>query len=85
MISESENTLSNLGTNVLETFPYLLYPLEKTQERLWHTVYFQTEGEFIQFKMYFSDAEIRNPAIATSPFEIEGMMWHTMPTSNRLQ
>jgi hypothetical protein len=85
MVEQSQDTLSSLGNNILETFPYALYPLEEQQERLWHTIYFQTEGEFIQMALYFQDFQIRTPAIALSPFEIEGMIWHTMPTSARLQ
>jgi hypothetical protein len=85
MIEAAQNTLSSLGNNILETFPYALYPLEQTQTRLWHTIYFQTDGEFIQFYFYLSDAQIRTPDIAFSGFELEGMLWHTMPTTARLQ
>lgn len=85
MIEESKITLSNLGNNILETSPYALYPLEQTQVRLWHTIYFQTEGEFIQFIMSLNNDQITTPAIAFSEFELEGMVWHTQPTSARLQ
>lgn len=85
MIQAGTATQSIMGNGILETTPYALYPLEASQVRLWHPVYFQTSGEFIQFLMYFTPSQITNPAIAFSDFELEGMIWHTSPTSTRLQ
>jgi len=85
MVEEAMNSDCILGNSILETKPYTAIPFETTQVRLWHVVYFQTEGEFIQFLLQFSDAEITNPDIALSDFQLEGMIWHTMPTSSRLQ
>lgn len=85
MIDQADVNDCALGTNVLETSPYALYPLEEFQERLWHRVYFQTEGEFIQFYMSFKNNQITNPNIAFSKFEMEGFMLFTQPTSARLQ
>jgi hypothetical protein len=87
MINEGTGTGSIQGTSVLETFPYLptYYPLEQYQDRLWHPVYFQSDGECIQLFMYMTQAQITNPAIAFSDFEIEGMVLHTQTTTARLQ
>lgn len=87
MVNDGSATNTIMGTGVLETFPYdpVYYPLEQHQDRLWHPIYFQTEGECIQLNMYFTDAQIRDTAIAFSDFEIEGMILHTRPTSARLQ
>lgn len=76
-----------MGTGVLETYPYnpAYYPLEQFQTRLWHPIYFQSDGECIQLNMSFSDAQITNPDIAFSDFELEGLVLHTQPTSARLQ
>ena len=76
-----------MGTSVLETSPYpaYLYPLEQSQDRLWHPIYFQTDGECIQINIYMSPQQICNPDIAFSDFEIEGMVLHTQPVSYRLQ
>lgn len=74
-----------LGTGVLETSPYAGILFEKLQTRLWHALYFQFEGEFIQIQLYMSSAQMTNPAIAFSEFELEGMILHCMPTSYRLQ
>jgi hypothetical protein len=85
MITAAKATLSSLGNNILETSPYPTIPLESEQERLWHPVYFQTDGEFIQINISFSDAQITTPAIALSDFQLEGIILHTQPTTSRLQ
>jgi hypothetical protein len=74
-----------MGNNVLETYPYPTVPLESQQTRLWHPVYFQTEGECIQIQISMSDEQITNPVIAYDDFELQGMILHTMPTTSRLQ
>ena len=68
-----------MGTNVLETYPYdtLLYPLEQYQDKLWHSVYFQTSGNCVQIAMYMTDAQLRNSTIAWSNFELQGMILYT--------
>lgn len=78
---------ANMGNGVLETRPYdpAIYPFEQVQDRLWHPVYFQTDGQTIQIRLYFTDAQIRNPDIAWEDFVMEGLVLHTQPTSARLQ
>lgn len=85
MINAAVSTNMIMGTGVLETFPYTLYPLEQEQERLWHPVYFQTSGECIQIYMTFSITQITNPDIAWSDFELEGLVLYCKPTSYRLE
>ena len=85
MIDEGINTGAILGTNVLETFPYPTVLFEAVQDRLWHPVYFQTEGQCIQILIHMSAAQLANPAIALADFELEGLMLHVMATSSRLQ
>lgn len=76
-----------MGTGVLETFPYpvALYPFEQQQDRLWHQVYFQSEGECIQLFLYMTLPQITEPDVAFAPFELEGMCLHTLPVGERLQ
>src|SRR5271165_4034404 len=73
MLQEGSDTGSLQGTGVLETSPYnpLYYPLEQEQDRLWHPIYFQTEGECIQIFIYMSPAQMGDPDISLSDFEIE--------------
>ncbi len=77
-------TNSMLGNNILETSPYALAPLEQMQERLWHPVYFQSDGTCIQIYIYLNDAQISSSAIAWSFFEIQGMILYVQPTTTRL-
>lgn len=83
MLQEAQDTGTLQGTGVLETFPYnpLYYPLEQQQDRLWHPIYLQTEGECIQIYLYFSPTQMGTPAISLSDFELDGMVLHTQPTS----
>jgi hypothetical protein len=87
MIEQGTQTGAIMGNNVLETSPYdpTLYPFEQVQDRLWHPIYFQTDGECIQIFIYLTPAQLANPAIAWSDFQLEGMVLHTMSTSERLQ
>lgn len=74
-----------VGNNILETSPYALYPLEADQERVWHPVYFQGDGECIQIFISMSDEQIRTPAIAFEDFEIQGMILYTKKTADRME
>ena len=87
MIQEGTVTGAIMGNNILETSPYdpALYPLEQVQDRLWHPIYFQSEGECIQIFLYLTPAQMINTDIAWSDFELEGLVLHTMSTSDRLQ
>lgn len=80
-------TQTNMGNGVLETRPYdpIIYPFESVQDRLWHPVYFQTDGQTIQIFIYMSEDQITTPSIAWSDFELEGLVLHTMASSARLQ
>lgn len=85
LVNESTDNGSILGTNVLETSAYATVPYEKYQDRLWHTVYTQGDGECVQIRIYMSDEQIENPAIAFSDFEVEGLILYCMRTAGRLQ
>lgn len=79
------NTDTIVGNNILETSPYASVSLEQFQSRLWHPVYFQGDGEFIQIEIFMSDTQLRTRAIAWSDFQLEGMTLYTTPTSSRMQ
>jgi hypothetical protein len=100
MVAESApestgGTGANVGTNVLETSPYSTVPFEASQTRLWHPVYFQADGEFVQLNLYFNDttdqrqgatlSQIRNPQIALDNFELHAITFSVTPTASRLQ
>ncbi|MFI5332571.1 MAG: hypothetical protein ACHQVS_00550 [Candidatus Babeliales bacterium] len=85
-VTEGTNTGAILGTSVLETGPYTLVPvpLEFYQQRLWHPIYFQSDGEFIQINLYWSDAQMLNGECFFD-FQLEGLVLHSIPVSQRLQ
>lgn len=87
MVQNGFVTGAIMGTSVLETFPYdaTLYPFEQQQERLWHQIYFQSEGECIQLFIYMTFPQITDASVAFSPFELEGMCLHTLPVGERIQ
>ena len=86
MIQGGVDSGSIMGNSVLETFPYpaALYPLEQYQALLWHPVYFQSYGEFIQLILYFTPQQMIQPGIVFAPFVLEGMALYTQPVG-RLQ
>ena len=77
------NSLTSNG--ILETTPYSIYPYEQTQERLWHPVYIQADGECIQLRIFLSDDQMTNSSIAWSDFELNAMTFYAQPTANRMQ
>jgi hypothetical protein len=86
MIDQGTLSQSIMGTSVLETTPFsLLYPLENVQERLWHPVYLQTDGESIQMHIYLTDDQMFDKNIAFSDFEMHALCLHTQAVSNNLQ
>lgn len=85
MVGDGAVTGALLGNSILETSPYVNVTSEQMQTRLWHPIYFQSQGECIQLDMYFNQTQISTPAIAWSDFQLEAMILHTQRTSNRLQ
>ncbi len=84
-IASAEDTGSILGNNVLETTPYELYPLEQSQERLWHPVYLQSDGISTQLRFYLSDTQMDSRDIVSSDFQLHAMILYAVSTSSRLQ
>lgn len=85
MIDASVATNCILGTSILETKPFTLYPMENAQQRLFHPIYFQTQGDAIQIRLYFTDSEMIVPTISQTNFTLEGIILYTKPTSSRLE
>jgi hypothetical protein len=79
-ITAAQATGAAIGTNVLETGPYDLIPLEASQDLLWHSVYLQAEGNTVQIQLTWNDTQIRNKSIVSSDFEIQGIILETSPT-----
>ena len=72
---------TTLGTNVLETSPYTIVTSEGYQDRLWHSVYFQGDGNGVQINIKLSDEQMLVPAITQEAFSLEGLILHLKPSS----
>jgi hypothetical protein len=83
----TDGTNMLMGNGILETYACdpAIYPFESQQARLWHPVYFQTDGQTIQIYIYFSADQITNPKVIDAGFSLEGLVLHVMSTSMRLQ
>lgn len=79
MVTDSTVTGAILGTNVLNTFPETV--LETQQDRYWRMIYFQAEGNVIQFNIIFNDAQLYDPQIAFEQFTIHAMLIFAAPTA----
>ncbi len=85
LVTSGTNTGTLLGTAVLETTPYLTIPYELLQTQLWHTIYLQAEGEYVQVRIYLNDDQMFDRDVALEDFELNGMIFYADPTSTRLQ
>lgn len=84
-ITSGSATNALLGSGTLETSPYVLSSFEQLQERVWHPLYFQADGECIQLRMYMTEAQMLDNGIAESDFQLNSMIFHATPTASRLQ
>ena len=74
-----------LGTNLLQISPYYDVIREWGQTQLWHPIYFQSEGESVQFEITLTDALMRDPDSAFSDFQLNAFIIYAQPTSARPQ
>lgn len=83
LVDQAGVTGSDIGTNILETTPYSLVPLEALQRLLWHSIYFQGEGDSVQIYLYWTDDQMLDEMISESDFVLEGLILYTQPTRIR--
>lgn len=81
LFSGSVQSGAAMGTNILETSPYTSIPLEASQDRFWHYIYPQSQGENVQLKIYFNDTQIIDPNVISQDIEIGAMLFYTTKTS----
>ncbi len=96
LLQDSIITGSLVGTSTLDTFAYETIPFEKLATRLWHPVYFQAEGEVVQFQLTMSEEQITRVISITSAgstaytgpsfvdFQLNAIILNAQPTG-RLQ
>lgn len=78
-----------LGTGTLDTYPYdtaaAPIPAEAEAARVWHPVYFQADGEFIQLEITSNPEQMMDVDMQQEDFEIHAMCVNAEPTSSRFQ
>jgi len=93
-VTPLRGSASELGTGALEYFAFSDFPYEATSARLWRPVYFDAEGESVQFQLKMTDTQMttvdtdadnNQVAPALEDFELHAMILHSDPTSERLQ
>lgn len=72
---------SLLGTNILETSPYILKPYEASQAQFWHRIYFQQDGENIQLHLYNSVSQMMDGTARNNGFVLNAMIFYAQPTA----
>lgn len=75
----NEATVNNviMGSGILETNPYVVGTFEDIQTLLWHKVFFQSEGQFVQLRLYLTEDQMLVPAIVDSGFGLEAFILNT--------
>ncbi len=76
---------TSLGTNILETSPYPTVLFEAHATRLIHPVYFQADGEWIQFYIYIPDALMTDLGVMNADFQMHFMVIYAQPTAQWFQ
>ena len=84
MMEQAEATGTLLGSTTLDLDKYELAPMEEFQERVWHSMYTQAEGECIQLRIYYSDDQLYLDE-ARLPFTLHAMIFQAQPTALQLQ
>lgn len=74
---------SLLGTGNLETFAY--NAMEQNSQRTWHPVYFQAEGQVVQFRITMNDEQMRTVLNSRGDFQMHAIMIYAQPTTARFE
>lgn len=79
------NTLFGEDPFVLDLGPYASLPFEATQQRFWHNLSFDAEGENIQIRIYYDDDQMADINVSLAGLELHGFVLYTLPTSSRIR
>jgi len=86
-INMMPSTGGNTNVTILETKPYnpVFYPYEQYQQQLWHSIYPNVYGSFIQFNMTWNPDQMVKKSISLESFTLHSMLFYATMTDNRLQ
>lgn len=75
-----------MSSGVLETKPYnpTFYPFESLQDRLWHPIYFQVDGNAVQIHIFMNNTQMLDRTISLLDFQLHALILHCQPTSSRI-
>jgi hypothetical protein len=82
MVTDATGTGTIVGTSILETTPYADVQLEQTSSQLWHPLYFQGDGQFVQLNLQLNDAQMKSVAVMQSDFQLHSMLFWSQTTSS---
>lgn len=92
LLEDSAGTGALVGTGTLDTFAYTAangakapIQFEDTAQRLWHPLYLQADGEFIQLQLTMNDTQMRNTDIRLCDFQLHAIVISATPTAMRFQ
>ena len=74
-----ENPDAHFGNNVVLTRPEPTVTFQQSQELIWHRVYFEGTGQFVQIRIYLSDEQLKDPLIVNSDFVLEAIILSLRP------
>lgn len=74
-------------SSIMQTSPYsdIYAPMEQYQSSVWHTVYPNSYGAFMQFEITLSEAQMLDKNIADADFVMNAMVFNADATAFRLQ
>ena len=73
------------ANKIVSFYPLTPNRVEVSQSQYWHPVYFQAEGESVQFRITLSTDQMLNYTKALSDFTLNAMAIYAMPTASRFQ
>jgi len=68
-----------LGSNTLYTQAEDNATYQPNQVRIWHRYFLQTQGSFIQIKIYMDDEQMRDTNISQSDFQLNALILYVEP------
>jgi len=81
LLEASAATGTQICNGILETSPYPDVPLEAYQAQLWHPIYMQSEGQYVQLHIYLTPAQMLDLSVFEQDFQMHAMMLYAMPTT----
>ncbi len=83
--SDTQGNQSMMGTGTLDTFAYPTVPFEANAARVWHPLYFNGSGEYVQLFISMNEEQMRNPLVSEQIFELHALLIFVSRTNSRLQ